>query len=50
MSEVGNMGHRQKMLHTPELRYFLGLLIEGSPHAKVYCDIKIFLFFPKEKL
>jgi len=32
-----------------KLRYFLGLLIEGSPHAKVYYDIEIFLLsFPKE--
>jgi len=51
MSEVGYMAHRQKMLHTPELGYFLGLLMEGSPHAKVCYDIEIFLlFFPKEKL
>jgi len=37
-SQIFSLQYLYKML-----RYFLCLLIEGSPHAKVYCDIEIFL-------
>ena len=50
---VVKWGKKTKILSLQYLwnmvRYFLGLLIEGNPHAKVYCDIEIFCYlFPKK--